>query len=295
MYGAFGARLAGVLVNLRESADANAAQWMFGVFAAFAAVGAAVASYRSGRTGSAVFVGKVSQARHAVDPGHRAGRAPDTRSRDGEQHAAVGIVAEFGQCPAMLLQTCRSGPSTRGSALVGVQSRRPGQSRGEAIRQRSETSTMTKRRTSRGWLTSPGSLRRPCRSLRTLRSPAVVSPCTAPCRVMTGSGAEKADARDDLGGDPDGPPSTVPGLRTSELKRQRALLTIRSARTRFTMACAQPGVLPHLAPRPISAVNPNAMSSSTIWRRFVRGRRATPDRLPARSVCRHRNPPSWAG
>ena len=48
MCGAFGAGLAGVLVNLRESADANAAQWMFGVFAAFAAVGV-VASYRSGR------------------------------------------------------------------------------------------------------------------------------------------------------------------------------------------------------------------------------------------------------
>jgi hypothetical protein len=48
MCGAFGAGLAGVVVNLRASADATAAQWMFGVFALFAAVGV-VTSYRSGR------------------------------------------------------------------------------------------------------------------------------------------------------------------------------------------------------------------------------------------------------
>jgi MFS family permease len=46
--GAFGAGLAGVVVNLRDSVDATAGRWMFGVFAAFAAVGV-VASYRSGR------------------------------------------------------------------------------------------------------------------------------------------------------------------------------------------------------------------------------------------------------
>lgn len=48
MCGAFGAGLAGVVVNLRESADSTAAQWMFGVFAVFAALGV-VASSRSGR------------------------------------------------------------------------------------------------------------------------------------------------------------------------------------------------------------------------------------------------------
>ncbi|MCI4675539.1 MFS transporter [Candidatus Mycolicibacterium alkanivorans] len=46
--GAFGAGLAGVVVNLRDSPDAAAGRWMFGVFAAFAVVGV-VASYRSGR------------------------------------------------------------------------------------------------------------------------------------------------------------------------------------------------------------------------------------------------------
>jgi hypothetical protein len=48
MCGAFGAGLAGVVVNLRESADATAARWMFGVFAILAAVGV-MASYRAGR------------------------------------------------------------------------------------------------------------------------------------------------------------------------------------------------------------------------------------------------------
>ncbi len=48
MCGAFGAGLAGVLVNLRASADATAGRWMFGVFAVFAAVGV-LASSRSGR------------------------------------------------------------------------------------------------------------------------------------------------------------------------------------------------------------------------------------------------------
>jgi MFS family permease len=48
MCGAFGAGLAGVVVNLRDSVDATAGRWTFGVFAAFAAVGV-VASYRAGR------------------------------------------------------------------------------------------------------------------------------------------------------------------------------------------------------------------------------------------------------
>ncbi|MEI6253752.1 MAG: MFS transporter [Mycobacteriaceae bacterium] len=48
MCGAFGAGLAGVVVNLRESPDATAARWMFGVFAVLAAAGV-IASYRSGR------------------------------------------------------------------------------------------------------------------------------------------------------------------------------------------------------------------------------------------------------
>jgi len=46
--GAFGAGLAGVVVNLRGAADATAGRWMFAAFAAFAAVGV-VASYRAGR------------------------------------------------------------------------------------------------------------------------------------------------------------------------------------------------------------------------------------------------------
>ena len=46
--GAFGAGLAGVLVNLRDSPDATAGRWLFGAFAAFAAAGV-VASYRAGR------------------------------------------------------------------------------------------------------------------------------------------------------------------------------------------------------------------------------------------------------
>ena len=48
MCGAFGAGLAGVLVNLRDFPDATASRWMFGVFASLAAVGV-VASYRAGR------------------------------------------------------------------------------------------------------------------------------------------------------------------------------------------------------------------------------------------------------
>jgi hypothetical protein len=39
MCGAFGAGLAGVMVNLRETPDAPAARWMFAVFACLAAVG----------------------------------------------------------------------------------------------------------------------------------------------------------------------------------------------------------------------------------------------------------------
>jgi predicted MFS family arabinose efflux permease len=48
MCGAFGAGLAGVVVNLRAAPDATASSLMFGVFALLAAVGC-VASYRSGR------------------------------------------------------------------------------------------------------------------------------------------------------------------------------------------------------------------------------------------------------
>jgi len=48
MCGAFGAGLAGVVVNLRATPDATASTLMFGVFAVLAAVGS-VASYRSGR------------------------------------------------------------------------------------------------------------------------------------------------------------------------------------------------------------------------------------------------------
>lgn len=48
MCGAFGAGLAGVIVNLRATPDASASRWMFGVFAVLAAVGV-VASARSGR------------------------------------------------------------------------------------------------------------------------------------------------------------------------------------------------------------------------------------------------------
>ena len=48
MCGAFGAGLAGVLVNLRVTPDATASRMMFGAFAILAAVGC-VASYRAGR------------------------------------------------------------------------------------------------------------------------------------------------------------------------------------------------------------------------------------------------------
>lgn len=46
--GAFGAGLAGVVVNLRDTGDAAAARWLFATFAVLAAFGA-VASFRSGR------------------------------------------------------------------------------------------------------------------------------------------------------------------------------------------------------------------------------------------------------
>ena len=46
--GAFGAGLAGVVVNLTGHGDATAARWLFGVFAALAAMGV-IASYRSTR------------------------------------------------------------------------------------------------------------------------------------------------------------------------------------------------------------------------------------------------------
>ena len=46
--GAFGAGLAGVVVNLRDTGDAAAARWLFATFAVLAALGA-IASFRSGR------------------------------------------------------------------------------------------------------------------------------------------------------------------------------------------------------------------------------------------------------
>jgi MFS family permease len=46
--GAFGAGLAGVVVNMFDTGDATAARWLFAVFAAFIAFGC-VASYRSTR------------------------------------------------------------------------------------------------------------------------------------------------------------------------------------------------------------------------------------------------------
>jgi hypothetical protein len=46
--GAFGAGLAGVVVNLTHGGEAAAARWLFAVFAVLAAVGF-VASYRASR------------------------------------------------------------------------------------------------------------------------------------------------------------------------------------------------------------------------------------------------------
>jgi hypothetical protein len=51
MFGAFGAGLAGVVVNMTESGDAAPARWLFATFAVLAASGA-VASFRSGVVGS---------------------------------------------------------------------------------------------------------------------------------------------------------------------------------------------------------------------------------------------------
>lgn len=48
MCGAFGAGLAGVVVNLRDTPDVTSSRWMFGLFAVLAAVGV-MASTRSGR------------------------------------------------------------------------------------------------------------------------------------------------------------------------------------------------------------------------------------------------------
>lgn len=48
MCGAFGAGIAGVVVNLADRGDATAARWAFGVFAVIAAFGS-IASYRAGR------------------------------------------------------------------------------------------------------------------------------------------------------------------------------------------------------------------------------------------------------
>ncbi len=49
MCGAFGAGLAGIVVNVNEHDDASAARWLFAVFAFLAASGC-IASYRAGRT-----------------------------------------------------------------------------------------------------------------------------------------------------------------------------------------------------------------------------------------------------
>jgi hypothetical protein len=48
MCGAFGAGLAGVIVNMTDRGDAAPARWMFAVFAGIAALGC-VASYRASR------------------------------------------------------------------------------------------------------------------------------------------------------------------------------------------------------------------------------------------------------
>jgi MFS family permease len=48
--GAFGAGLAGMIVNLTESGDVTAARWLFTIFAVFAAIGA-VASFRARAAG----------------------------------------------------------------------------------------------------------------------------------------------------------------------------------------------------------------------------------------------------
>jgi len=48
IFGAFGAGLAGIVVNATDRGDATAARWMFATFAVLAAVGV-IASYRSGR------------------------------------------------------------------------------------------------------------------------------------------------------------------------------------------------------------------------------------------------------
>jgi MFS family permease len=50
--GAFGAGLAGVVVNMTDRGDATAARWMFGVFAALAVIGT-LASYRATRASEA--------------------------------------------------------------------------------------------------------------------------------------------------------------------------------------------------------------------------------------------------
>ena len=48
IFGAFGAGLAGIVVNAADRGDATAARWLFATFAVLAAVGV-IASYRSGR------------------------------------------------------------------------------------------------------------------------------------------------------------------------------------------------------------------------------------------------------
>ena len=51
MCGAFGAGLAGVVVNVNGHGDASAARWMFGLFAGLAAL-TGIASYRASRARS---------------------------------------------------------------------------------------------------------------------------------------------------------------------------------------------------------------------------------------------------
>ena len=48
IFGAFGAGLAGIVVNATDRGDETAARWVFAAFAVLAALGA-VASYRSAR------------------------------------------------------------------------------------------------------------------------------------------------------------------------------------------------------------------------------------------------------
>jgi hypothetical protein len=64
--GAFGAGLAGVVVNLTDAGNAAAVRWLFAVFAGLVAVGV-IASTRSGRTRAAAYrPGGVGSARRGA-------------------------------------------------------------------------------------------------------------------------------------------------------------------------------------------------------------------------------------